>query len=254
MTNRLEYKFLAPIAYMDRLRTDLLRYLDPDEYAAVRPGYEYTVRSIYLDTRDFRCYHEKMDGVRIRRKFRIRGYNEWSPGAPVFFEIKRKHDNFISKSRARVILADVPHVLTDRQVDPSATEGGMGSDFESFYHHYLLHQLEPKALTVYDREAYECKFGSRLRITFDKNLRTKSVAHALQVFDNDGLSVIHRREFVLEVKFFQVLPQWIKGVLEKYDLTRGAVSKYALSIQRNSNSFHAWNGSSHDVRHQLSAA
>jgi uncharacterized protein (DUF1786 family) len=38
------------------------------------------------------------------------------------------------------------------------------------------------------------------------------------------------KQFILEVKFFQVLPQWISRVLEKYNVTRMAVSKYTSSI------------------------
>ena len=102
--------------------------------------------------------------------------------------------------------------------------------FSNFFFHYHRKRLEPKVLVVYDREAFECKFGSKLRITFDKNLRTKAASDALQLFEEDGLRNLYRQEFILEVKFFQVLPQWIRPVLEKHDLTRLAVSKYTSSI------------------------
>ncbi|MBN1398917.1 MAG: polyphosphate polymerase domain-containing protein [Bacteroidetes bacterium] len=229
MKNRLEYKYLVSAAYLDKLRYDLLNYLTPDAYAVLRPGYEYTVRSIYFDSHDYKCYYEKLDGIYTRKKFRIRGYNKYEDSSQIFFEIKRKHENFISKNRARVPYAKLHKVLTDKYVDSHfADEEKMYFDY--FYYYYQLRQLEPKVLVVYNREAYECKFGSQLRITFDKDLKSKAVSNIHQLYDEDGLRSAYRREFVLEIKFFQVLPQWIKNVLEKYDLTRLAISKYTSSI------------------------
>jgi hypothetical protein len=235
LINRLEYKYLVPFASMDRLRADLLTYLAPDEYAAVRPGFEYTVRSIYLDSYDYKCYFEKLDGIHTRKKFRIRGYNTFEDHSRIFFEIKRKHDNFISKNRAGTSFAALQTVLTDSQIHSHFSDEEK-TYFDYFYYYYQLRQLEPKVLVVYDREAFECKFGSKLRITFDKNLRTKVVSDLYQLFEDDGLKAVYRREFVFEIKFFQVLPQWINTVLAKYDLTRIAVSKYTSSIDVQSSS------------------
>jgi SPX domain protein involved in polyphosphate accumulation len=231
MKNRLEYKYLVPLSLMDRLRADLLKYLDHDGYALKRPNREYTVRSIYLDTHGYRCYYEKLDGLHTRRKYRIRGYNRPEDNHQIFFEIKHKYDNFISKSRAGFYFKDLHEILQNNKNTPSLLEKE-ADDYEYFYYHYQMRRLEPKVLVVYDREPFECKFGSQLRITFDKNLRSKSVDNYLQLFDDDKLLDVYRREFVFEVKFFQVLPQWINRVLGKYDLTRLAVSKYTSSIER----------------------
>src|SRR4030042_488943 len=111
MKNRLEYKYLVPTMYMDRLRANLLGYLDYDDYAARRPDKEYSVRSIYLDSPDFKCYYEKIDGTHTRKKLRIRGYNRREDTPRVFFEIKRKYDNFVSKDRARVPIGQIMNAL-----------------------------------------------------------------------------------------------------------------------------------------------
>jgi hypothetical protein len=229
MKNRLEYKYLVPAIHMDRLRTDLHRYLNTDEYAAARQEREYTVRSVYLDTHDYKCFDEKIDGLHSRKKFRIRGYNAREDNSAIFFEIKRKFDNFISKDRAKTSYAGMQNVLAGQCVETNFAPSEK-SDYDHFFYHYHRKRLEPKVLIVYDREAFECKFGSQLRVTFDKNLRTKAVSSGLQMFEEHGLKVLHKTEFILEVKFFQVLPQWIRPVLEKYDLTRLAVSKYSSSI------------------------
>jgi hypothetical protein len=229
MKNRLEYKYLVPLQSMDRLRTHLLKYMEYDEYARVRPEKEYTVRSIYLDSVDFHCYYEKLNGIMLRKKFRIRGYNQEAANESVYFEIKRKYDGFISKDRACVPINDFKKALTFRHGEVAMPPDDKQA-FDNFYYYYQLHQLEPKTLVVYDREPFQCRFGSSLRITFDKNLRTKAVSDFDSLFDDEGLTQNFRHEFIFEVKFFQVLPQWITMVLNRFNLTRIAVSKYTTSI------------------------
>ena len=137
MKNRLEYKYLVSAAYLDKLRYDLLNYLTPDAYAGLRPGYEYTVRSIYFDSHDYKCYYEKLDGIYTRKKFRIRGYNKYEDKSQIFFEIKRKHENFISKNRARISYAKLHQVLTDKHVDSHFTDEEK-IYYDYFYYYYQL--------------------------------------------------------------------------------------------------------------------
>jgi SPX domain protein involved in polyphosphate accumulation len=229
MKNRLEYKYLVPLHSIDALRQGLLRYMDYDEYAQKRRDKEYTVRSIYLDSVNFQCYYEKMDGIILRKKFRIRGYNEKADTQHVYFEIKRKYDGFISKDRAAVPILDFKKALTVAHNDVALLEDDKQA-FTNFYFYYHKNQLEPKTLVVYDREPFQCRFGSSLRITFDKNLRTKTVSDFDALFDDDGLKRSFHNKFIFEVKFYQVLPQWITTVLNKFELTRIAVSKYTTSV------------------------
>ncbi len=215
--------------YMDNLRANLLGYLDYDDYAARRPSKEYTVRSIYLDSPDFKCYYEKLDGIHTRKKLRIRGYNRREDTPRVFFEIKRKNDNFVSKDRARVPIRDIRNALQNSN-SVMYLDDEERKYLNNFYFYYHLRRLEPKVLVVYDREPFQCKFGSNLRITIDKNLRSKVVYDYDMLFDEEDLVSSFRNEFILEIKFYQVLPEWIDKVIGRYDLTRIAVSKYTSSI------------------------
>jgi SPX domain protein involved in polyphosphate accumulation len=235
MKNRLEYKYLVPTMYMDNLRANLLGYLDYDDYAARRPQKEYTVRSIYLDSPDFKCYYEKLDGTHTRKKLRIRGYNKREDTPRVFFEIKRKNDNFVSKDRARVPIQDIRNALQNSN-SVMYLDDDERKYLNNFYFYYHLRRLEPKVLIVYDREPFQCKFGSNLRITIDKNLRSKVVYDYDMLFDEQDLVSSFRNEFILEIKFYQVLPEWIDKVIGRYDLTRVAVSKYTSSIDAQSRS------------------
>jgi len=70
---RLEYKFLFPANRVDELREAVRPFVFMDEYAALEKNKEYTVRSIYYDTMRLDDYLDKLAGIKIRKKLRIRG-------------------------------------------------------------------------------------------------------------------------------------------------------------------------------------
>ncbi len=89
---RYERKYLVPNSAMNQLRKRLLPFVLADKNTLPAPdgNTQYTVRSIYFDSRSLDFYDEKMEGLLLRRKFRIRGYNNCEPGSEVVFEIKEK--------------------------------------------------------------------------------------------------------------------------------------------------------------------
>src|SRR5688572_5539744 len=72
--NRYEIKYVMPAVAVPRLRAELARRLDVDSHGAGGRGYG--VWSLYYDTRDLRFYWEKVEGLRFRRKLRIRHYGD----------------------------------------------------------------------------------------------------------------------------------------------------------------------------------
>ena len=120
-------------------------------------------------------YHEKLEGLKVRKKLRIRGYNEYDKKNIVFLEIKRKYENFIGKNRSALKYHDLSDLLKSGEVEEFVlTENGFSKsieDGERFLHHMNKMLLKPMVLIVYDREAFFGKFNNALRITFDKNLR-----------------------------------------------------------------------------------
>ena len=70
---RLEYKYLVPNERLAELRSEFLPFFEVDGYAQQN---EYTVRSVYYDTVDFDNYYEKMNAIKVRKKLRIRGYDQ----------------------------------------------------------------------------------------------------------------------------------------------------------------------------------
>ena len=95
---RREYKYLISYNDIDRLRKRIIPYVDVDNFAA--EGNQYTVRSIYFDTSSLKYYNEKIEGIKIRKKIRVRGYNQKADESVVFLEIKRKNENIVNKNRS----------------------------------------------------------------------------------------------------------------------------------------------------------
>ncbi len=73
--NRYEIKYLVHVAHAERARAAARGGLDLDRYAG---DGGYGVWSVYYDTPELRFYWEKIEGLRFRRKLRMRHYGDRS--------------------------------------------------------------------------------------------------------------------------------------------------------------------------------
>jgi len=233
ISNRREYKYLIPADLLDVIRNELRPHLIYDSFAGKRVSKEYSVRSIYLDTIDFKHYYEKVQGLKIRKKFRIRGYNTCEEDSKVFFEIKRKYDNFISKNRSSTYFANLEPMLRSGDFESLILNGDKEivlKDANHFFYYYYRESLRPLILIVYEREAYYSKFDPKFRISFDKNLRSKDFPEITDLYNDDVLSIVNPNFFILEVKFSGSYPSWMKDIFTKYNIKRRSVSKYNICL------------------------
>ncbi len=231
---RLEYKYYIPFQYLDKLRNDLLPYLVHDYYTNQMHKKEYTVRSIYLDTHQLLTYNQKLAGIKERNKYRIRGYNDQKDDSIVYLEIKRKDVEHVSKDRAPILYKDLESFVNTRDIDLIMNSSNdtlkRKVSAQNFLYYFHLYNLQPTAIVSYEREAFECKFGSGLRITLDKNVRTKKTDSYRGLYSDDNMISSLKDYFVLEVKFHKVLPSWLPLIMRKYNIVRESVPKYAMSI------------------------
>lgn len=231
---RFEYKYNLHVSYLDSLRKDVMPYLVVDSFASRKPNNEYTVHSLYLDSHKLLTFNEKLDGVKARKKFRIRGYDQVTPESKVFLEIKRKDVEHMYKDRAMLNYANLEKFLKTSDMSLLISTGNSSSikaeNARKFLYYYHYHVLQPAVLINYEREPFECKFGSGLRVTFDKNVRAKTPSGYNNIFSEEGYKTALKDHFVLEIKFHQVLPNWLPRVLRKYNIIRESSPKYAMSI------------------------
>ncbi|MBE0539494.1 MAG: polyphosphate polymerase domain-containing protein [Ignavibacterium sp.] len=232
---RLEYKFLIPVLRIEELRRAINPFVYLDEYAEREINKEYTVHSIYFDTMKLDDYHDKLAGIKIRKKLRIRGYNEIDEQNIAFLEIKRKYENHISKNRAPLFFKNLEEILNtadcDKYVLKKSNYIDAVNDARKFFYLSKIKNCSPVALINYEREAYFSKHDTTLRITFDKNLRSSSLPQITDLYNEAGLKYAMPGNFILEVKFFSGFPEWLQKILRKFELKRQAVSKYTICVE-----------------------
>ncbi len=171
---RFEYKYLAPIELIGQLRFEVMPYVDYDEYASASKLGEYTVRSIYFDNDRLQYYNDKVDGLEVRKKVRIRGYGAKDENSIVFLEVKRKKGVYVLKSRSALTFENLEKIFISKDFERYILSKPIENAIESaknFFYYVNVDNLKPIILVVYEREAYRGKFDDSLRITFDKNLR-----------------------------------------------------------------------------------
>lgn len=229
---RLEYKYLVDVSKTDALRKALSPYITFDSEYNDKP--EYTVRSIYFDTSQLTYYHEKIEGLKIRKKLRIRGYNQVNDNSVIFLEIKRKNENYIGKNRSALKFQNLEEFIRTKDYQSYILSengyAGSSADAEKFLHHIYKQSLKPVVLVSYDREAYFSKFDNRLRLTFDKNIRYMMFPSMDQLYDDNDLKQAMPKYFIFEVKFRNGFPVWLSSILTKFNLSRMALSKYTICL------------------------
>lgn len=235
---RYERKYLVPNEDLDRLRQSFKPFVRPDKFGGkTKDGdFGYTVRSIYLDSDRLDCYFEKIEGLKYRKKLRIRGYDSENEDSIIFLEIKNKLENRIKKNRALFRYKDLPALMvekdTDKYVMGEAFPKGI-EDSKRFFFHLLKRNLKPTVLIVYDREPYHGIIDSGVRITFDKAIKSRIYPKYNQLFTNEQLELIKPGYFILEIKYFtDLMPRWAKNIVQHYKLRHEALSKYTMGVDK----------------------
>jgi hypothetical protein len=230
-TQRFELKYLVREETALAIRRFISCYLKPDDFAATLPNFSYPVHSLYLDSADLATYQAVQSGEKNRFKLRIRYYR--NDDKTVYFEIKRRTNEVISKMRAKV-RRDAVQSLLDGQPPQlrhlASPDGKQLVALQEFCR--LMHKLRatPKSHVAYTREAWMSPLGNSLRVTFDRSVQcepefgcalTTALGTTVEPFDD---------KVVLELKFVDRMPNWCIEMIRLFGLVRGGAPKYAQGI------------------------
>ena len=229
---RQEFKYLVPMSRLDSIRSYLASYLYPDPYAERQPDGQYRVRSLYFDTLSLDAYYTKLAGVRVRRKFRIRGYDDIDSTDTTFLEVKRKDVSVVSKSRFPVPFDELSHLLDTGDYGNCCTGKFIRQSASNFLYYYIQRNLRPVIKIIYDREAYFSRFDPDLRITFDKNICSSAETSIESLPTEQRSRLIRPGYFILEVKTTKVFPNWLTYMITALKLRCEALSKYTMGIDK----------------------
>ena len=198
---RHELKFFINQAQYHLLANALDHVLDRDPNGD--ENNEYHIRSLYFDTIYNTALYDKINGQQNRDKYRIRIYN--LSDRVIKLECKTKVGSLISKRSLSIRSG----LLTD------------------VYREMTVNLLRPVVLVDYVREAY-LHPAEEVRITFDKQLR--SGLRSTDLFNPHVPTVppFDNGEIILEVKYNQVMPPYIRDLLCTYcpNAQQSAISKY----------------------------
>lgn len=215
---------------------DMIRpFVDLDKFAVGREHNHYTVRSIYFDSPGLRYYDEKVEGIAHRRKVRLRGYNIGQEDSTVFMEIKRKYESPILKHRAPMTFAAAKAILSGRKSIESVVQNNAKfpdaqDNVKRFCYHIHRDHLRPVVLVIYEREPYLSKTDPNIRITFDKGLRAVPYPGLEELYQERDVRQCLKDRFILEVKFNDYYPAWMKPIIAALGTKRESASKYVISM------------------------
>ncbi|MDO4538666.1 MAG: polyphosphate polymerase domain-containing protein [Coriobacteriales bacterium] len=207
------------IAYVDFLsiRSRLRAVAEADSHAI---DGKYLIRSLYFDTPYDKALREKIDGVNMREKFRIRYYNHDT--SFIHLEKKSKRNGLGTKYSA-LLSAEEAQAIVDGNISWMAdTDRAL---VQELYCKMRYQNLAPKTIVDYTREPYIYRPGN-VRVTFDYNLRTGLGATD---FLNPSCVTIPAGDtpILLEVKWDEYLPSIIRDCVQTPARRVTAFSKYA---------------------------
>ena len=222
--SRMELKYFISFDEFHRLRKRLSLVLRKDEHVRSEEGY--FIRSLYFDSKSDTGYASKIDGLEKRVKYRLRLYDFDSPS--VKFEMKEKFNNVVIKQSANIRTSHA-HDLMDGKYE--CLLGYKNRFLNRVYYQFKREFFRPVVMIDYLRTAF-CMDLNRIRITFDKYVRKNEVDHDL--FSKDVamfpvFPVLEDQKLIMEIKYNNFLPGWIRDVLGGGAFIQSAISKYCVS-------------------------
>ena len=216
---KFRHELKQEITYADMLvlRQRLKTVMQKDSHAT---DGRYEIRSLYFDTVNDKALREKIDGVNVREKFRIRYYN--GDTSLINLEKKSKINGLCLKESVRLTIEQTEAILNG---DYIWMEESKESLIRELYIKMKHEGLRPKTIVDYTREAFVFRPGN-VRITLDYNIRTG--LYAVDFLNNSCVTVpIANNPIILEIKWDEYLPDIIKDIIQLNRGRIGAFSKYA---------------------------
>lgn len=217
MDFRHEWKHELNFSDMIAIRQRLRAVMQADKHAI---DGKYFIRSLYFDNLYDKALREKIDGINIREKFRIRYYN----GNTKFIHLEKKSKfNSLGNKQSASLSETQAQAIVDGDYDWM-----MNSEqplVRELYVKIISQGMRPKTIVDYTREPFVYAPGN-VRVTLDYNIRTGLLCTD---FLNTECITIPAGDtpIILEVKWDEFLPSVIRDAVQLESRHTSAFSKYA---------------------------
>lgn len=232
LSSRHEKKYVISESKAVAIAQFIRSHMRPDKYCQSQPDGSYMIATLYLDTQNLALCQHSMTGQKNRFKLRVRSYSD-EPDSPCFFEIKRRADAAVIKTRSKIVPDEMAHLLSE-----DFHWSRLGHDVNESLKQFLFYMssicAKPMIRVRYRRQAFESIMDDRVRITFDRELAYQVTRNANVDLNGGGWRALPTRNVVLEVKFTGRFPAWVGRMTRHFDLRVQSVSKYVHSIRTSS--------------------
>lgn len=226
---RNELKYIVTNNELEVVGAKLKHLLQMDPYVDQEIGY-YVVKSLYFDDYEDNCFHNNEFSLGRRKKYRIRIYGNESDF--MLLEKKEKENSRSKKtsyklSRAeynKLFYADVSELYWN------ATDALL----KEFALQMMMNRFTPKVIIKYERTPF-IHFPGNVRVTLDRNISASGEIDRFLDHSYTVIPVIEEGYHLLEVKFDEFLPEYIKQIIQLDTLEQATFSKYYLGRETSMN-------------------
>ena len=219
--NRNELKYYIPYKEYTVLSNSLKKIFQQDKHNKENIG-GYFVRSLYFDTIDDKSFEDKVGGIEERSKYRLRIYDTDSKS--VKFEIKSKINNTTTKETAVISRSDAEEIQNGNYKVMLKYNNTV---LNKAYIEFKKRPYNPVVRVDYLREAFLLCDTNKIRVVFDRFL--KSTLLQLDLFaDAIMMPQLKNDIVIMEIKYDNFIPMWIKQLLQVQSFERSALSKYII--------------------------
>lgn len=216
---RAENKYIVTDQQLAILDKQLSSVMSQDIH---QEGSFYTIRSLYFDDHHDSYMDENDAGIDLRKKYRIRIYDPSQKN--MHLELKEKVHGLTRKSACSITRNECLAIM-DLMPSPSFDERKL---FNALKLEMRTSQLQPRVIIQYERTAFVSSIGN-VRITFDRNITASTHCHDFFAKRPFGLiPLLPSGLHVLEVKFDELIPDYLLQIIQSIHPQRTAFSKYYL--------------------------
>lgn len=225
---RTECKFLIQEDICEEFKTKLLQYMEMDEHN--KNNNFYTISNIYYDTKDNYLIRNSLLKPKYKEKLRIRSYGVPNIDDKIYLEIKKKVNGIGNKRRTSLKLREAYEFISTGE-KPGLKSYMNKQVINEIEYMLRLYNLEPKVYIAYDRKAMFGKDNREVRITFDRDIRTRR--HDLKLEAGDyGEPLLESGKCLVEIKVEKNFPLWLSQLLSQYKIYKASFSKYGNEYKK----------------------
>ncbi len=216
---RNEWKYRLTNQELGLLNSRISQVLELDSHTP-KEG-KYIIHSLYFDDYKDSGIYSTDAGLSKRFKWRIRYYNDKLDY--IVLERKEKKESRCHKKSCRLTREEYEKIVSSNIIElvydtKKKLIGELARDM-------LIYDYKPKVIIDYERIAY-VEEVTNIRVTFDMKI---SASYELEHFLDGSYTKYYINPSgvnILEVKFDDILPSYIRNIVESHNFQQTSFSKY----------------------------